>query len=564
MNLYQAAFESSPDAQAIMTFSPDRNSFRYVAANGRFFADTGLAEIQVIGKCLHDHLAPPHANALAHNFLRCLQENTTRTFETIVSVPSGTRNWHITAAPVHNTDASSPDTVVATARDITWSGDLAQRLNLIGDELPGFVYQLCHHPERQWHFTFVGNRVATMFGVKAHDVLQNANTLLGMVHPDDYDRIVNKSARDAQAHAHWHAEFRMLHPAGQTVWVEAYDMSQKLADGTMIWTGYLNDITSKKTLESSLQHSEARFRKLVENAYDIILNLDPDGSLDYVSPSWHELLGGNHTENIGRHLSGLLHPQDIPACNAYLATLQAGGNSHDGIEFRMRHTNGQWRWFVAHGTTVNEGINGRVNIMLIARDVTERRHMEQEIQYLAHHDPLTGLNNRVSFMMRVQHTLHNSRRVNKHFAILYIDLDRFKPVNDTLGHSAGDLLLQQVAQRLKENLRALDTVGRIGGDEFMVLLGEIANEAAALAVADKLCQALETPFLLGSTSVTISASIGAALYPVHGRDFDSLSNAADQAMYAIKAKNKTAGQSQNAGQTPGVPALTDNANARPG
>ena len=536
MNLYQAAFEHSPDAQAIMTYDPDRNSFRYVAANHCFFRDTGLAPELIIGKALHDHLTPAHANALVNNFLRCLKNDTVRSFETVVSVPSGIRNWHITAAPLRTPNGAPPDTVVATARDITWSGDLAQQLNLIGDELPGFVYQLCHHPDRQWYFTYVGNRVASMFGVKARDVLQDANALLGLIHPDDYSRIVIKSNRDVQTHAHWHAEFRMQHPAGQTVWVEAYDMLQQVADGTMIWTGYLNDITSKKTLEASLQHSEARFRTLVENAYDIILNLDQDGTLDYVSPSWRGLLGGTPGQIVGRNLSALLHPQDTPACKAYLGTLLSGEANHDGVEFRIRHVNGQWRWFVAHGTTVSQSAPDKNHIMLIARDVTERRNMEQEIQYLAHHDTLTGLNNRVSFMARVEQAIQNSRRTDKHFAILYIDLDRFKPVNDTLGHAAGDLLLQQVARRLKENLRALDTLGRIGGDEFMVLLGEIANENAALGVAKKLCQALEVPFYLGHTPVSISASIGVALYPLHGRDFDSLSNAADQAMYIAKTQ----------------------------
>ena len=164
--------------------------------------------------------------------------------------------------------------------------------------------------------------------------------------------------------------------------------------------------------------------------------------------------------------------------------------------------------------------------------------MEREIQYLAHHDALTGLNNRVSFMAKVQQALQNSRRHGEHFAILYIDLDRFKPVNDTLGHAAGDLLLQQVAQRMTETLRTADVIGRIGGDEFMVLLADIDNASIALAVANKLCRVLDQPFKLGQEVANISASIGVALYPEHGNDFDSLSNAADQAMYRAKGEGK--------------------------
>lgn len=538
MDFFQAAFEYSPDAQAILTYDPERQSFRYVAANQRFFLNSGLKADDVIGIFLHDHLVPSHADALTRHFLRGLKSTEPHAFETVVSVPSGTRNWHIIAAPMPKADGSEPDTILSTPRDITWSGDLAQRLNLIGDELPGFVYQLCYHPARQWYFTFVGNRVATMFGVKATDVLLDAGALLGLIHPDDTNWVSAKNTHESQTQAHWHAEFRMRHPDGHVLWVEAYDMLQQLADGTLIWTGYLNDITEKKTLEASLQQSETRFRTLVENAYDIILNLEPDGTLIYVSPSWHELLGGAHALLIGRNLSELLHPQDIPPCKAYINALLSGAHNHDGVEFRIRNTTGQWRWFVANGTRFNDDVIGVANLMLIARDVTERRQMEREIQYLAHHDALTGLNNRVSFMAKVQQALQNSRRHGEHFAILYIDLDRFKPVNDTLGHAAGDLLLQQVAQRMTETLRTVDVIGRIGGDEFMVLLADIDNASIALAVANKLCRVLDQPFKLGQEVANISASIGVALYPEHGNDFDSLSNAADQAMYRAKGEGK--------------------------
>lgn len=539
MSFFQAAFDNSPHAQTILTYDQERKSFRYVAANLRFFQYTGLNAESIIGQYLHDHLATPHADSLSSHFLHGLRTTEPHTFETIVSVPSGTRNWQITVSPMHKPDGSPPDTIITTPRDITWSGDLAQRLNLIGDELPGFVYQLCYHPSKQWYFTFVGNRVTSMFGVKASEVMHDALKLLDLIHPDDIEWVQNKTAREIHDQANWHAEFRMQHPAGHTVWVEAYDMLQQLADGTKIWTGYLNDITSKKNLEASLLQSEARYRTLVENAYDIILNLDGDGTLNYVSPSWKTTLGDPSDLALGRSLSTLLHPQDVPACTAYVNGLMAGAHIPEGTEFRIRHANGQWRWFVAHGSSFKDYLTGAINLILIARDVTERRQMEQEIQYLAHHDALTGLNNRVSFMANVQRALQNSRRNGQQFAILYIDLDRFKPVNDTLGHAAGDLLLQQVAQRLKGSLRSMDSVGRIGGDEFMVLLDDIDNEDIALAVATKLGDVLEQPFMLGSDSANISASIGIALYPKHGRDFDSLSNAADHAMYRAKTDGKS-------------------------
>ncbi|MDA8230301.1 MAG: GGDEF domain-containing protein [Magnetospirillum sp.] len=174
----------------------------------------------------------------------------------------------------------------------------------------------------------------------------------------------------------------------------------------------------------------------------------------------------------------------------------------------------------------------------LASLVSRLKDKEKQLERLAHHDALTGLPNRVLFLDRLEHAVHQAHRRNLGLALLYLDLDGFKPVNDTLGHPVGDLLLRAVAERLANCLREDDTLARMGGDEFTVLLQMVADKGDAARVARKIVEALSRPFTLQGHDVRISASVGVALYPDHGADGQDLLRAADAAMYHAKALGK--------------------------
>lgn len=176
--------------------------------------------------------------------------------------------------------------------------------------------------------------------------------------------------------------------------------------------------------------------------------------------------------------------------------------------------------------------------LVILRDDTERLANEERLQRLAHHDPLTGLPNRKLLGDRLDHALAHARRNNSSFALLFLDLDRFKMINDALGHETGDLLLRQVADRLNRCLRDEDTIARVGGDEFVVLLAEVSRRVDAERVAEKLIEALDQPFVVRDRDLRVTASIGVAHYPLDGIDLDRLMTAADNAMYVAKAQGK--------------------------
>lgn len=294
-------------------------------------------------------------------------------------------------------------------------------------------------------------------------------------------------------------------------------------------------LAEQRRLNAALSTSEQKFRMLVENASDIIYTLDQHGKLTYVSPNWESILGHPVEEVTGKNIEEFLHPNDLPRCYDYLQRALHSAHSLESIEYQVKHRNGKWRWHAAKGRRMPHTAEQTEVFLGIARDIHEQKLAEQKLIHMAHYDPLTDLPNRSMFFSMAEHALHSAKRQQSQFALIFVDLDHFKPVNDELGHAAGDQLLQLVAQRLQDCLRASDTVGRIGGDEFFVLLHRINTFAEAKQVAEKILAAIQRPYkILNKHTVEISCSIGIALYPDDGQDLGELSRRADQAMYQVK------------------------------
>lgn len=412
--------------------------------------------------------------------------------------------------------------------------DFFHKLDQLTRNLPGFVYQLQRDPDGRWHYPYASEGVSKIFGVTLEQVAADAETLMGRIHPDDYDRVVRESLQTASRLEPWVGRFRMIHPDGRLLWIEARDTPQKLPDGSILWTGYANDITEHKELEEALRTSEATFRAYVENANDIIYAVSPEGVLTYVSPNWTEILGHELAEVVNRKFDLYTHPDDLPRSHEFLRNIEVNGQKQEGYEYRIRHRNGEWRWHTANASPLFDEQGKVVGIVGITRDITERKQAEARITRMAHYDALTDLPNRSLFVEMAQHALASARRQGGKIALLFVDLDNFKPVNDQYGHAVGDLLLQQVARRLTGCLRAADQVGRISGDEFIVLLHTVDRHPDAFTAADKIRAALHQPFMIEERNLQISASIGIAIFPDHGGEIGELLRHADHAMYQAK------------------------------
>jgi diguanylate cyclase (GGDEF)-like protein/PAS domain S-box-containing protein len=301
--------------------------------------------------------------------------------------------------------------------------------------------------------------------------------------------------------------------------------------------GTITDVTAYKETERALEASEARFRVLTESGLDLISVLAADGTILYQSLALKNLLGYDPAETIGRNVFDLVHRDDLDAARAAFARIVETSHFREPLEFRIRHRDGQWRTFESLGTNCVENPHIR-GVVFNSRDVTDRKAIQQRIQHLAYHDNLTGLPNRGLLQDRLAHSIARAERSGRKVAVLFIDLDNFKNINDTLGHDVGDELLRQVSRRLGECVRAGDTIARQGGDEFIVLLDNLEDGRGASVVAQKILNGLRAAFPLGGTEQHVSGSVGIAVYPEDGRDAQTLMKNADTAMFHGKGIGK--------------------------
>jgi len=298
------------------------------------------------------------------------------------------------------------------------------------------------------------------------------------------------------------------------------------------------------TLESQVygeqvreHRGEERFSSLVRNSSDIIMIISTDGLIRYISPSIERILGYDADALVGDPATLLVHPDDQSRMGTFIEDLTTRLDTPLGLDYRIRHRSGAWNHIEAIGTNLLEdpAIEG---IVITARDVTERKRAEDLLSHQAFHDTLTGLPNRSLFLDRVAHALARGARRNEAVAILFLDLDRFKQVNDSLGHEAGDALLIAVGQRITTCLRQGDTAARLGGDEFTVLLEDIIDTADATRVADRILDQFKSPFDISGQQIFMTTSIGITLsQPKHDSPSDLLRDA-DVAMYQAKSRGK--------------------------
>ncbi len=286
-----------------------------------------------------------------------------------------------------------------------------------------------------------------------------------------------------------------------------------------------------------VRRSEARFQTLVQNASDVILIVRPDMTITYQTPSAKRTLGYARGTLEGRSLTGLIHPDDVEPAFALISGVALREGASVITQWRVRHKSGSLRHVEVSAKNLlsDETVDG---IVLTLRDVSERKRLEEELKHQAFHDALSGLANRALFRDRLEHALARSERSKASLAVLFLDLDDFKVINDSLGHAAGDALLIEVANRLSASLRGGDTAARFGGDEFAILMEELVNTDEACDVASRILADLREPLHILNHEIHVRASIGIAFNTSGAEQPAELIQAADVAMYSAKALGK--------------------------
>ncbi|TML38475.1 MAG: diguanylate cyclase [Actinobacteria bacterium] len=294
------------------------------------------------------------------------------------------------------------------------------------------------------------------------------------------------------------------------------------------WTGDRLEASQNEVLRR-----EERFRSLVQNSMDVVAVVDAEGRITYISPSVEAVLGWRPDEVIGRPARTLVYESDREK-----AEEEGGSPVEPGVvhvyEVRAARRLGGFRWVQVRVTNLLED-PAVAGLVCNFSDISERREMTERLRYFAYNDPLTGLPNRVAFLERLEQAVARARRHETSLAVLFIDLDEFKEVNDSFGHAAGDTLLHAVAGRLRSCTRPEDTLARLGGDEFTVLIEDLDRPDQAEAAARRLLDRIASPFLLGGRPVELACSIGIAQGRRGDEEPDELLRRADVAMYRAKS-----------------------------
>ncbi|MCG2577417.1 EAL domain-containing protein [Dechloromonas sp. XY25] len=389
-------------------------------------------------------------------------------------------------------------------------------------------------PERR--FLRVNAAFCRIMGYGCDELLARSSPEI--THPDD--RLIGNDefARLASGEiSTFSVDKRYVRKDGQIIWARASVSLVQDAEAGPFAISVVEDITEATLVAQAHRDAEHRLELAVDIAKLGFWEWDVANDQVYLSPMWKQQLGYQEDEldNRSDEATSRLFPEDIDRVKDYVARYIGQPGSEFSIDYRLRHRDGHYRWFTARATPVTDDTGQVVKLIGTQLDITHLKEAEQRIREAALHDPLTGLPNRALIFEYGQHLLAAARRSHGRGALLFIDLDRFKQVNDLYGHEVGDRLLQEVAMRLIACTRQEDLVGRLGGDEFVIILPHLDHRTdRATVVAQHVLDSIGQPFRIDALELSVSPSIGITYYPEHGTEIDALIHAADLAMYQAK------------------------------
>nr|WP_315241849.1 EAL domain-containing protein [uncultured Albidiferax sp.] len=383
-----------------------------------------------------------------------------------------------------------------------------------------------------------------MLGYSSGELAPGFEEFTTRVHPDDVVPMQAAVAAylDGSAPA-YNMDLRMRHKDGHWVWIMACGMVvSRAADGTPLrMIGTHTDISARKQAQMALQETENRWRLALESTGDGVWDWHIQTGVEHLSRRLVEMYGFSEGEipDLPTELDRRTHPDDLAQMDRDRDAHFAGHTTSYANEHRVRCKDGSWKWVLSRGMVITRDAQGQPSRMIGTHtDITDRKAAEALIRQQAFFDTLTGLPNRRMLRDRLEQEIKRCKRDAQQLAILFIDLDHFKEVNDTLGHGNGDLLLMEAARRIQACLREADTVARMGGDEFTVVLTEVTDVHRLEPTLQKILRAMEQVFQLGNEQVFVSASIGITLYPLDALDIEDLFKNADQALYVAKGAGR--------------------------
>jgi diguanylate cyclase (GGDEF)-like protein/PAS domain S-box-containing protein len=510
---------------------------RYQRVNRSFAEMVGRDRYELIGVAVREITHPDDVDADIEAMARMAsgEQDSYRSEKRYVR-PDGSVVWTQLAVKLVSDDAG-PSHFLSQMIDISerkaFEDALAtseERFRSLSASAPNGIYAL----DLQGRLLYANDRLVELTGL-SHDQLTGTGWL-DMIHPDERERVVSESG-PAAVERRLATEFRIVRPDGAVRWVRTRASELRGGSGEHAgFVGSLEDVTSELEALREISAREAEYRMLAENSSDFLARHAPDGTYRYCSPACVAITGYSPEELIGTSPFRLVAAEDRDAVRAY-ARLVSEREEPATAAYRLRCKDGQLRWLETTARAVRDDAGVR-ELVSVTRDISERKQAEIELSHAALHDTLTGLPNRALFLDRLGLALRRTERRSGSVAVLFCDLDRFKVVNDSLGHDAGDRLLVDVAGRIVTALRPADTVARFGGDEFTILCEDIAGEIEAATIAQRIVDVFRDPFLLEDGEVFLATSVGIAIARGNDDRAEDLIRDADAAMYRAKERGK--------------------------
>ncbi|MGE4545390.1 MAG: PAS domain S-box protein [Pedobacter sp.] len=403
-----------------------------------------------------------------------------------------------------------------------------ERFKALAETTPIGIFELS--PEGQ--NTYSNPAWMRMTGLTAEESLGLGWT--ATIPPEEREGVVKRWQNGRQLQGPWQQERRLLHRNGEMRWVQASAVPLYDSKGNLTrYVGSMVDLTEQKQAMEKLSESEERFRSIFEKSGVGMKVIAKNGRIMDANPAFCSLLGYSLDELKAGKVQRLFHPDDADQPCQLLAAM---GNNESQVTFlrRFLRKDGAAVWAEVTGVWVPGGPDGQGFGVGIIQDITDKKEAQARLEYLAYHDELTGLPNRTLLLDRLKQSLHYVSRSGRLVAVVLLNIDRFKLITDTLGHASGDRLLCAIAEHLQQAVREGDTVARMEGDEFAILLTDIADEDDVRLVTNKILRHLSKPFEIDAHKITLTASLGISLYPRDSDDVENLLRHADLALGRAK------------------------------
>ncbi|MDQ0298471.1 diguanylate cyclase (GGDEF)-like protein/PAS domain S-box-containing protein [Salibacterium salarium] len=533
-------FNNISDMVFLLSMNDD-GSFQYVTAN-QTAVETLHFPKNFRGKQVSSLMPPASAQVITEKYREAITKQTTITYQTKIEFPTSrgaesTRFNYVESkvTPILNNQGKY-EHIIAVTRDVTdWVEQERQlkqvnkQVELMFNHAADAVFMFDHKAD----YTKVNQGFTNLFGWTEKELVRGKNISILPPTDNDFPNIFEQLQTGNVIQNH---HSKRVTKEGQTVDVLASYSPIIEEDRLVGGVALYKDITDMKRMQDRVRESEERYRAIANHTNDLIRTLDRDGIIQYASPSHERVLGMPADFYVGKSVLSFAHPDDMGVLQNMVEHIVQTGESAE-TEYRRFHKNRDIIWVEAKGTPVMDSKEYVEQIIIVARDISKRKDWEEELMTLALHDELTQLPNRRLFQQELKHSIEDVKRNNSELAILTMDCDDFKSINDQYGHDVGDEVIKGLAQRINQSLRSTDMVSRMGGDEFHALLTDIYTSKEGELVAERILHEMAKPFHIWNHTLYLTISIGITFYHGH-QTVEQLFKESDKALYNAKMTGK--------------------------